>query len=67
MRIVPAGDGALIVELPGGVDPEVSARAVTLKARIEARCPGLKDVVVAFNALAIYFDPLVHRRRGAGE
>lgn len=50
----------MIVELPGGVDPEVSARAVTLKARIEARCPGLKDVVVAFNALAIYFDPLVH-------
>ncbi len=64
MRIAAAGDGALIVELSGDIDPEANRRALALKQRLEARWPALRDVVVAYGALAIYFDPLacdVHR------
>lgn len=58
MRIAPAGDAALIVELPGGIDPAASARAVALHDRIRQRWPALRDVVIAYSSLALYFDPL---------
>lgn len=48
-----------MVELSGAIDPEANGRAMALKQRLEARWPELRDVVVAYGALAIYFDPLV--------
>ncbi len=58
VRIAPAGDAALLVELPGGMDPAASARAVALHDRIRERWPSLRDVVIAYSSLALYFDPL---------
>lgn len=58
-RIVPAGDSALLVEFPQRIDPVVSGRAVAMSRAIQARCAGrIRDVVVSYASLTIYFDPV---------
>jgi inhibitor of KinA len=59
LRFVPAGDAALLIELPGGLDRGTSARAVALAHGVGERCRDrLLDVVVGFCSVTLYFDPL---------
>ena len=59
MRIVPAGDAALIVEFEEKIDPAVNARTVAFADAIQAAClRGVRDVVPSFRSVAVYFDPL---------
>ncbi|MEP6916073.1 MAG: 5-oxoprolinase subunit PxpB [Acidobacteriota bacterium] len=59
MRIVPAGDAALLVEFPARIDPAVSAAAVTLARAVRDACGGrIRDVVVGYCSATVYFDPL---------
>src|SRR3954464_485798 len=60
LRIVSAGDAALLVEFPPRIDPVVSTRAVTMSRAIAERCAGrIRDVVVGYASVTVYFDPLV--------
>lgn len=59
VRIVPAGESALIVELEERIDPAINARAIALASAIEhASIPGVRDVVTTYRSVAVYFDPL---------
>jgi inhibitor of KinA len=59
LRIVPAGDAALLVELPARIDPAVSGRAVALARAVRSRCAAsIRDVVVGYASVTVYFDPL---------
>ena len=59
VRIVSAGDAALLLELPARIDPEVNDRAVALAAAIGRQCAGMvRDVVVGYCTVTVYFDPL---------
>ena len=59
LRIAPAGDAALLVEWPPRIDPATNARAVGLgRARARHRSD-LRDVVVAYASVTLYFDPVV--------
>lgn len=59
VRIVAAGDSALRVELPAGVDVETSARVVAMAEAAKARFGyALRDAVVGYHTLTLYFDPL---------
>jgi inhibitor of KinA len=59
-RIAAAGDAALLFEFPQRVDPLVNARAIALAERIRRRCgTAIRDAVVGFATLTVYFDPLV--------
>ena len=59
LRIVPAGDAALLVELPPRIDPATSARVVAIGRAIRERCgAAARDVVVGYCSLTVYFDPL---------
>jgi inhibitor of KinA len=59
VRIVPAGDSVLIVELEERIDPAVNARAIAIAERLQsAAVPGVRDVVPTYRAVAVYFDPL---------
>jgi KipI family sensor histidine kinase inhibitor len=59
LRIAPAGDAALLVELPPGIDPATSGRVIALARAIRGRCgAAVKDVVVGYCSVTAYFDPL---------
>ena len=59
-RIVPAGDGALLFELPARIDPETNRRVVALGQAIRDRCAtAIRDVVVGYCSVTTYFDPLL--------
>lgn len=59
VRIVPAGDAALLVELPARIDPETSARVIAIADALRARCgTALRDVVIGYCTATVYFDPL---------
>lgn len=59
LRIAPAGDAALLVELPARIDPETSGRVIALAQALRERCAAtVRDVVVGYCSLTVYFDPL---------
>ncbi len=54
-----AGDSALLLELDGGIDPAVNARAIAVAGAIRGQAiPGVRDVVSTYRSVAVYFDPL---------
>lgn len=58
-RIEPAGDAALRVELPARVDEEISARVTAIAETVRSRWADIvKDAVVGYHTLTVYFDPL---------
>ncbi|HEX6975177.1 MAG TPA: carboxyltransferase domain-containing protein, partial [Vicinamibacterales bacterium] len=60
VRIVPAGDAALVVELPPSIDPETSARIIAIADAVRDRCgAAVRDVVIGYCTATLYFDPLV--------
>ena len=59
MRVVAAGDSALVVEFEERIDERVNARAIALAAALQrADIRGVRDVVPTYRAVAVYFDPL---------
>jgi inhibitor of KinA len=57
-RIVPAGDAAWLVEWPARIDPAISGRAVAFAAEARHLDPAVRDVVVGYCSVTVYFDPL---------
>ena len=57
-RIVPAGDSALLIELPPRIDPVTSGRVLALAQAIERRyASSVRDLVVGYCSLTVYYDP----------
>ena len=60
LRIIPAGDAALVVELPARIDPAINARLVSIGERLRGCCgSAVLDAVVGYCTLTVYFDPLL--------
>jgi KipI family sensor histidine kinase inhibitor len=58
-EILPAGDSALLVQFPSQIDPAISARAIALAEAVERAAGTLvRDLVVGYCSLTVYFDPL---------
>jgi len=58
IRIAAAGDAAWLLEWPSGIDPAISARAVVLADLARQLHPAVRDAVVGYCSLTVYFDPL---------
>ena len=59
VRVAAAGDSALVAEFPGRIAPEIHDRAAALAQRLRWRWGGiLRDVVVGYCTVTVYFDPL---------
>ena len=59
MKILPAGDSAVVVEFEERIDPRVNAQAIALgEAIVAAALAGVRDVVPSFRSVTVYFDPL---------
>ena len=60
LRIAAAGDSALLIEFPARIDPATNDRAIALAESLRRRCgPVLRDAVVGYCSVTVYFDPLV--------
>lgn len=58
--LTPVGDSGLLLEFAPRIDPLVNARAVSVADTIRGwRRLGIRDVVVTYRSVAIWFDPLV--------
>lgn len=54
------GEGALLVRLGEGIDPEVNARVRRLAAALDAAgIPGLVETVPTYRSVLVIFDPLI--------
>ena len=54
-----AGDAALVLEYPARLDPDTSARVAPPPRSPRRRCgAALRDLVVGYHTLTVYFDPL---------
>jgi inhibitor of KinA len=59
LRVAAAGDSALLIELSPRIDPVINDRAIAVARALERRCgSALRDVVVGYCSLTVYFDPL---------
>ena len=59
VRVVAAGESALVAEFPSRIDPEINDRANAMAQRLRWRWGGiLRDVVVGYCTVTVYFDPL---------
>jgi inhibitor of KinA len=59
LRVTAAGDSAILVEVPASIDPVTNARVVALGQGVRERCGStIRDVVVGYCSLTVYFDPL---------
>ena len=59
VRIIPAGDAALLVQLPQTIDPAVNAWCVAFaKEATRRHGPRVRDTVVGYCSVTVYFDPL---------
>lgn len=60
VRILSAGDSAIVVELGDTIDPALNARVIALDAAVNAeKIPGIVETVITYRSLLIQFDPLV--------
>lgn len=60
MRLLPAGDRALVAEFGNTIDPEINSRVHSLAGQItRQRIPGVTELVPTFRSLLIHYDPAV--------
>jgi inhibitor of KinA len=59
VRVAPAGDSALVLEFPQRIDPAINDRCSALAMALRTRWGAiLRDVVVGYCTVTVYFDPL---------
>lgn len=59
-RVYRSGDSCLVVEFEEKIDPLINGRCVSLAVRMRAAGrAGIRDVVPAYQTVAVFFDPLV--------
>lgn len=60
MRLIAAGDRALLVRTGASLSPGAYRRALRLwQALVAARLPGVVDLVLAYASVLVHFDPLI--------
>lgn len=59
VRVAAAGDAALVLELESRIDPAINARAASIaRALRAASVPHVRDIVIGYCSVTVYFDPL---------
>lgn len=59
VRVAHAGDSALVVDYPPRIDPRINDRAAALARTLRRRWAAIvRDVVVGYRTVTVYFDPL---------
>ncbi|EAX48248.1 Allophanate hydrolase subunit 1 [Thermosinus carboxydivorans Nor1] len=68
VRILPAGEQAIVVEFGQAIDPDINRRVHQLGRQLAGqKLPGIIEVVPTYRSLLIYFDPLIITRQTVAE
>jgi 5-oxoprolinase (ATP-hydrolysing) subunit B len=60
LRIMPAGDAALVVEFGQAVDPAINERVLALDRALGKRAhPAIRETVPTYRSILVYYDPCV--------
>jgi inhibitor of KinA len=60
LHVRPAGDSALLLELPERIDPQINTWCIAAARAMEQRLGStVRDVVIGYCSVTVYFDPLV--------
>jgi inhibitor of KinA len=63
-KIFPLGDAAAAINLGNIVDEDLNKKVLAMQHWLNANSfAGLKDVVVAYSSLCIYYDPIIARKK----
>lgn len=66
--IFPLGDSAVTIDLGNCIDEEYNVRALAMHDWLQAhRFPGIRDIVMAYSSVSVFFDPVVVRASGVGD
>jgi len=64
--IFPLGDCAITLELGHLIDEQLNRKALDIQEWLKAHAfPGMKDIIVAYSSVSIFYDPVVVRRQPA--
>jgi KipI family sensor histidine kinase inhibitor len=67
LRLLSAGEAALVVELGDAIDPAINARVHRLDAAIAAaRLPGVVETIPTYRSILVCFDPLATEAAALG-
>jgi inhibitor of KinA len=59
LRVLPAGDSAMVLRLGDRIDPAVNARALAVAQALAGRQDAsIRDIVIGYASVTVYFDPL---------
>jgi inhibitor of KinA len=59
VRILPAGDAALLVDLPAAIDPQINAWCISFADAVTRRYgTAVRDAVVGYCSVTVYYDPV---------
>ncbi len=65
--IFPLGDSAVTIDLGNVIDEGFNIRALALHGWLEAhRFPGIRDIVMAYSSVSVFFDPAAVLASGVG-
>ena len=60
LRLMNAGESALVAEFGNTIDPEINSKVHALAGRLtQESIPGIRELVPTFRSLLIYYDPAV--------
>jgi len=60
LRIIPAGDAAIVLEVPSRIDAALTSRLVFIAEQLRRRVgAAMLDAVVGYCTLTVYFDPVL--------
>ncbi len=66
--VLPVGDSALLLRIGNEIDPDLNERALHIARELAAASlRGLRDIVVGYASVTVYFDPLAVEPAGVAE
>lgn len=58
LRVLPAGDSAVVLRLGAAIDPALNMRALAIARELAHGDDAIQDIVVGYASVTVYFDPL---------
>jgi inhibitor of KinA len=66
LSIFPLGDSAITIDLGDRIDEELNRKALAMQEwLLSSHLPGVRDILVSYSSVTIFYDPVVVREEGS--